>query len=327
MKKSLTFIIGIIEIFGIWAGTSSSAWACDLCSVYSASRAEGESRNGFRGGLAEQFTHFGTLKSDGTTIDNSANQSLNSSITQFFLLDTISERFAVQANFPLIVRSYKRTSATNPSGFDQGTVSGLGDSTLLGKYTAYHRADENLLMSWILMGGVKLPTGSPSRIDEELSESDFPAGIPASGIHGHDLALGTGSLDEVLGTSLDVRHERLIVQTHAQYTFRNAGHLGYRYANDFMWSVGPGYYLSLQHASTLNLMFSASGEIKGLDTFLGRSADDTGVKSIFIGPQLNATLGDKMAAVLALDVPIFMNTTAYQLAPSSRIRANLALQF
>jgi len=39
--------------------------ARDLCSVYSAMQARGEVEKGVSLGVAEQFTHFGTLQEDG----------------------------------------------------------------------------------------------------------------------------------------------------------------------------------------------------------------------------------------------------------------------
>jgi len=54
------------------AWLAGSTWACDLCAIYSASQAQGETGKGPFAGIAEQFTHFGTVQVDGTEIPNVA---------------------------------------------------------------------------------------------------------------------------------------------------------------------------------------------------------------------------------------------------------------
>src|SRR5689334_17515196 len=92
--------------------------ACDLCAIYSANQARGEIGKGPFGGVAEQFTHFGTVQVDGEKVDNPTGQYEDSSISQVFLGYNFNERFGVQFNMPLIYRSFKR-----PEGFaiDEGT--------------------------------------------------------------------------------------------------------------------------------------------------------------------------------------------------------------
>ena len=55
------------------------------------------------------------------------------------------------------------------------------------------------------MAGVKFPTGSTSRLREETQEGAGQEGPIASGIHGHDLTLGSGSYDGLVGTSAQVK--------------------------------------------------------------------------------------------------------------------------
>src|SRR4051812_25988985 len=58
--------------------------ACDLCAVYSATSAVGQGGMGVNVGIAEQFTHFGSLRNDGHEVANGFHQFLDSSITQLF---------------------------------------------------------------------------------------------------------------------------------------------------------------------------------------------------------------------------------------------------
>src|ERR1041384_2569054 len=93
----------------VLAGVAATpAWACDLCSVYSAMQARGEIDRGFTAGVAEQFTHYGTLQDDGERVPNDLHQHLDSSISQPFVGYNFTERFGVQVNVPVIYRSFQR---------------------------------------------------------------------------------------------------------------------------------------------------------------------------------------------------------------------------
>ena len=197
--------------------------ACDLCSVYSANEAHGDLVKGFYSGVAEQFTHFGTMQQDGGKVPNEAGQQMNSSITQLMIGYNVHERFGFQLNLPVIHRSFKRAEDLE---IDRGTVSGIGDMSLLGRACLYRNDDNNLTVAWNVLGGVKLPTGDSGRLQEEVDELTAPPLSPGgieSGIHGHDLALGSGSVDYVVGTSLFARYKRVFVSANIQYAIRRKG--------------------------------------------------------------------------------------------------------
>jgi hypothetical protein len=61
------------------------------------------------------------------------------------------------------------------------------------------------------------------------------------------------------------------------YAIRTEGDFDYRYANDLIWSTGPGVFLILNEDWTASLQFLVSGEDKGLDKFRGEKAEDTGI--------------------------------------------------
>jgi len=70
-----------------------------------------------------------------------------------------------------------------------------------------------------------------------------------------------------------------------------------------------------------------SGEYKGKDTFRGESAEDTGLKAVYLGPQLNFTWGENLAAYLAADLPISIENTSLQTVPDYRIRGGFTWHF
>lgn len=297
--------------------------SCDLCSLYSAAQARGETGQGFFGGVAEQYTHFGTVQVDGVKAANPSGQYLDSAISQVFVGYNLTERLGVQFNVPIIYRSFRR-----PEGFaiDRGAESGFGDVSLLGNWIAYRQLHENFTLNWSVLGGVKFPTGSSDRIKEEFTETEVP-GAPPSGIHGHDLTLGTGSFDGVVGTGIYTRWKRAFFNAGVQYAIRSKGDFNYRFANDLTWSGGPGFYVFLSHHYTLGLQAVVAGENKGRDTFQGEPAEDTGVTAIYLGPQFTFTWKDKLSAQVAVDLPMTIQNTALQTVPDYRVRAGVTWHF
>ena len=262
MKKMKVLSVAVLA-----AASASPVLACDFCSVYCLCEAQGAGK-GFYAGAAEQFTHFGTLQMDGMKVDNEVGQWLDSSVSQVFVGYNINKWVGLQFNLPVIYREFKR-----PEGFeiDRGHVFGLGDASLVGNFQLAHKETENFTFRWSGLGGLKFPTGSSSRIAEELNEVEVP-GAPASGIHGHDLTLGSGSVDGIIGSSVFARWKHLFTIASLQYAARTKGDYDYQFANDLSWSAAPGVYLLLNEQHSLALQLVVSGETKGKDSFQGASA-------------------------------------------------------
>ena len=297
---------------------------------------------GWYGAVGEQFTRFGTLQLDGEEVANPTGQYLNSSITQLVAGYQINNRFALQINVPLIYREFKR-----PEGFEiqQGTVSGLGDLSLLLKTVVFHYAspaqksfefygsknpvavehEPDFTASAVLLTGIKFPTGDSSRLEEEFHEIEIP-GAPESGIHGHDLTLGTGSYDGLFGEQTALRYKNFFFETNVQFTLRGDGTHQYHFANDLIWSGGPGYYIVRNRDTVFGVQLAASGEYKDVDRFRGEAAEDTGITSVFLGPRLVASRG-RWSAEVAVDLPVSIDNTSLQSVPDYRLHGGISIQF
>ena len=317
------------------------AVACDVCAIYTATEMR-ESRTGFHVGVAEQFSRFTTLKDDGKEIPNPGER-LNSSITQFLLGYDFSSRFGVQLNIPFIARDFRRIENGRIASGDE---TGLGDLSLIGIARPYSWVSEHSVLRFTLIGGLKFPTGSSDRLNEELAEgtegvADGHAGhdhgpadpdadggdLGPSGIHGHDLALGSGSVDGIIGGSLFASWKRLYFETAIQYAIRTTGSIDYRYANDLTWSGGPGVFALLAHDYTLALAAVVTGEHKGTDTLDGVEAEDTGITAVYMGPGVTFTWGTSLAADIETDFPILQDNTSVQLVPDYRLRGGVSWRF
>ena len=324
--------------------------ACDLCGCYTPQleampdMEQSTSTSwavGFYAAIGEQFTHFGTLQLEGDKIGNPTGQYLDSSITQLVAGYSFNSRFALQVNLPIIYREFKR-----PEGFaiDRGTESGVGDVSLLlktvlfkyesaprrtfdvgGKNPVAIEREPDFTVSAVLLTGIKFPTGDTDRLKEEFNEVQIP-GAPVSGIHGHDLTLGTGSYDGISGAQSSLRYRNVFFEANMQFVLRGDGAHQYHFANDLTWSGGPGYYFVRQRDLIFGLQFVVSGEHKDVDRFRGQAADDTGITSVFVGPRLVASHG-RFSADMAVDLPVKIDNTALQAVPDYRLRGALSFHF
>jgi len=147
-------------------GPRTTALACDICAVYTATE-QSESRTGFRSGLAVQYTHYGTEQLDGHEVPNPHDESLDSVITQLFFGYQFTPRIGLQLNLPLITRQFERF---HDGQRERGNVNGPGDMTIFGHVLVHSVVTERSIFRFGLLGGLKLPTGDPDRLDEELAE-------------------------------------------------------------------------------------------------------------------------------------------------------------
>ncbi|HEY2775712.1 MAG TPA: hypothetical protein VGK20_16850 [Candidatus Binatia bacterium] len=298
----------------------SRARACDLCSIYTGSLMQQE-KTGFALAVAEQYGDFASIRQDGHSRSNPANERIDSSITQLVVAYSFLSWLGIQADAPLVSRDYRRIEDGTPT---HGSVGGLGDISLLARVSPYSHAFGDTLVHMELLAGIKLPTGDTHRLFEELSEP--PGGNPST-VHGHDLALGTGSVDGLFGASAHVSWKRLFGDAALQYAVRSRGDAAYQYANDLTWEAAPGLYLLLEHTYTAALRVVASGEYKSRDHQGGELQDDTAITSVYLGPGVQMTWSDSLHVDLTVDVPVVEDVTGRQLVPNYRLRGGVVWRF
>jgi hypothetical protein len=328
--------------FAVWLVSAGAARACDVCAIYTATEMR-ETRVGLRVGIAEQFSHFAERRVDGDTVANPDDERLNSSITQLLVGYNVIPRLGVQLALPIIVRSFRRLEV---NGIARGEEAGVGDLTLLANAIVLSHVDLERVLHLSLLGGLKLPSGSPERLEEEVAAGGpvcdpwFPPSCPErdgggaqhvpgvnSAVHGHDLALGSGSVDGIVGAQLFGSWQRFYFSAVVQYALRSAGHVDYQYADELLWSGGPGAFVLAQHAHTLGLQAVIAGETKGKDTLDDVPQNDTGITSLYAGPGVTFTWGDRLSVDLIGDIPVIQNNTGVQLVPDYRLRAGIVWRF
>lgn len=312
------------------------AEACDICAIYSATDVA-EEKTGIRLGFAEQYTQFGSEQLNGRNQPNPFGEHLYSSNTQLFGGYQFNKWIGLQLNVPILVRSWRRV--LEDGDIQESTRGGIGDIALIANLLAYDALWDNSIFRFTLLGGLKFPTGNADFLSEELAEQqadEEPASVKhgdeehgdfQSGVHGHDLAFGSGSVDGIVGYTIYWSYYRFFMTAAMQYKATTEGSFDYQFANDLTWLGGPNYYLLLDHDYALSMGASLSGETKGLDTQKGQRLDDTGITALYVGPAFDFAWESKLSAEIAADLPVVQNNTAYQIVPDFRLRAALVWRF
>jgi hypothetical protein len=151
-------------------------------------------------------------------------------------------------------------------------------------------------------------------------------GARESGIHGHDLTLGTGSYDGIFGGVASLRYKNFFFEQELQFTLRGDGAHQYHFANDLTWIGGPGYYFLRNDRAIVGLQGVISGEHKDVDRFRGDPAEDTGITSVFAGPRVLVSLG-KISAEIGGEFPLTIDNTSLQAVPDYRITGAITIRF
>ena len=158
---------------------------------------------------------------------------------------------------------------------------------------------------------------------EQVSEPDEVE----SAIHGHDLALGSGSVDGIVGAQLFWSWRRVFMMAALQYALRTEGDFDYTHAHDLIWAGGPGEFVFLTEQYTVGIQAELTGESKGNDTLGGVKMTDTAITALYIGPDVRFTWGTSLGANLATDLPLVQNNSGLQAVPNFRLRGGLTWRF
>ena len=303
---------------------AAAAPACDFCGCDLPNMSL-QSRPGWHVGVSEQYTYFGSLHMDGHSIANPADQFMHSSITQLIIGYDFSKALGIQLNAPILYRSFRRV---NGGVVETGSVSGFGDMSLLGHWIPFSVEKGDFRFAARVTAGVKFPTGDSKRVLEEAAEGDEEGGdsLP-SGIHGHDITLGTGGVDGIFGADFHLQWKRLFLDGGIEYTARGGGRHEYDYADGLNWRASAGVIAVEKTDFKLAVAVAFEGGTKGEDVFRGVRATDTSATIVFMGPKVVATWRDRLHADVGVSFPILRENSGVQSVPDYRIQASVGWQF
>lgn len=340
MKLTQLPLLAILAIANV-------APACELCAIYNAGSARGESTSGPLLVISEQFIPFRTVQLDGKEVKSSNPSYVDSSITHIVPGYNFCSWFGLNLNMPVVHREFRRSDVrysrnllTPPAFFtEKGTESGLGDIALIARFTALKVAEMDYGFLVNLLGGVKFPTGDTDRLQDELEQTrNFnlrlppntphdPLGHSAGSVHQHDLSPGSGSYDGVFGITGNARWNRCFLNAQLQYYLRTEGDGAFEYGDELMASGGPGAYLLLGRRHTLSLQANANYHTQARSAILGQESDRTGMTAWYMGPLVSFTYGDHFSANAGVDIPLAIWNRSFQTVPDYRLHGGVTWRF
>jgi hypothetical protein len=328
-------ILPLVLILEFGLCTLGYSRACELCAIYSADNARGGTSSGFQFTISEQYSPYQTTMLDGAEIKVPGQDYMKESITHFVPSYNFNRYFGLSLNIPYVDKDYFRAGLLAD---ERGSVSGLGDASVIGRFLVFGKAAMNYSVSLNFLGGIKLPTGSASFLDAEAEESRlynaaFGPGhahgvIPGiGGVHYHALALGSGSVDGIFGLNFNSRWKRAFFSAQAQYYLRTEGEATFEFGDMLMFTGGPGIYLLSNNRCTLNLQWNGVISMESRSRLFGEESDQTGLTSYYLGPQASLTVGRHFTAIMGMDVPLKIYNSGLQAVPDYRLHGSVSWRF
>jgi len=322
--------LGIVLALTVLAG-DRVALACDPCAFYNLSRLQGTHEQSLTLSLSEQYSSFRVANPERLPREGSRTRSF--STTYLSVGYDVSERIGVQLSVPYIYTSSDRIERF--ARVSKNSESGFGDLALIGQFSLYQDLQPEYATLAGVSFGVKFPTGDTGSLGEFSSElgSGSPDlqlrhHNPAGGLGGaRFLSLGTGSYDFIFGGNLLRRQGRFLAMGYAQYVHRTEGDFDYRFADDFIWSLGPGYYLHLDHEESLVFRLAIGGEHKGMDRLNSQKVLGSRVSNIFISPEVIVSFFAGYVFELGVDLPVYRGSSSALNETRYRVRSALSYRF
>jgi hypothetical protein len=314
------------------------ATACDICALHSSTVLD-PPRRGWSLAVTEQFTSFNTYKKTGGR-SLPVNEWIQSSTTNVILGYGFRAPLRLEVMVPIINREFRRLKDQR---IDRDDVSGLGDVTIITRYTAIDRIlNDASLVRIEAFAGLELPTGDTDQLDDSDTTPTATAAVGAlpnmppprhgghtgpTGVHDQDLALGSGSVDAIFGLNAFTTYRRLFATTGFQYKVSGHGDHGYRYDNELAFHLGIGGYLLVHHLVDLGLETRLTGETKGNDRQRGETVTGSNLTALYLGPMLHATFDGRLRTGLGVQLPVLQHVSELQLVRDYRILASLGWYF
>jgi hypothetical protein len=259
---------------------------------------------------------------------NAADEKVATTLVNLYYSQQLIEGTTLDIYLPFESRAY--TERPNYT-YDSGRDSGLGDISLVATQQLFHGVAERRLVDWRARAGVKLPTGDASQLDEYPAAPVPPRGdgrvYPTSGIYPYDRAIGSGSVDWIVGSSYVVRYDDFFGVVDGQYIGRTAGENDFTRGNTVAVHVTPGYIFSYSKGNEFSVMLDAAYRYDAQSEYDGATVDNSGQTAFLMGPQLMGNFQDRVMATVGVSLPLYQSVEGTQLASDYQILASVMTGF
>jgi hypothetical protein len=236
----------------------------------------------------------------------------------------VTDRLTISAELPYVRRDSLREGEHSHSGgvtsnavVPLGSVSGVGDASLLAKYSLAGGA-------LALIGGIKVPTGgthSHAVSGERLETEHQP---------------GTGSWDPIAGAALGVPLGWAKLDASALYQFAGKGAQATRLGDRLQAGVALSHRFGPRehhhdagggehehHHASWDVFGSASVEWEGRQTIAGDVEQESGGTTVWLTPGVRYNSASEFSLAAAVGVPLWQNIRASH--PDNRLRLIVSL--
>lgn len=279
-------------------------------------------------GLQLSYDYRHTMLSGSSDTPNAADEKIASTIVNLYYSHSIFEGTTLDLYLPFESQAY--TARPNYT-YDSGRDSNLGDLSLVLTQQIFSGLQGRKMVDWRIRGGVILPTGDSSQL------KNYPGGVikpdpngpvyPTSALYPYDRALGSGSVDWIVGSSYVVRYEDFFGLVDAQFIGRTVGENDFTFGNTATAHVTPGYIFSYARGNEFSVLLDAAYRYDAQAEQDGVTVNDSGRTAFTMGPMLMGNFQGKLLASIGVNLPIYQSVEGTQIASDYQILASVMTGF
>ncbi len=321
-------IVAVVAACTCSAALIAQAQDCDRCVAtnYLQSAFLQEVPNHIGLQLAYDYRH--TMLTGSTDTPNAADEKVATTLINLYYSQGLVEGTTLDVYLPF--KSLAYTERPNYT-YDSGRDSGLGDISLVLTQQIFGGLRDRKMVDWRVRGGVKLPTGDSSQLNNypQAPVAPDPQGrvYPTSALYPYDRAVGSGSVDWIVGSSYVVRYEDFFGVVDGQFIGRTAGENDFTFGNTVTVRVTPGYIFSYAKGNEFSILLDAAYRYDAQADYDGTTVADSGQTAFTMGPQLMGNFRNKVLASIGIALPIYQNVEGTQLASDYQILASVMTGF
>jgi len=323
---SLAVVLSLRAGFGV---QRTQAQDCDRCVAnnYLQSALLYEQANHL--GLQLHYDYRHTMLTSSSDTPNAADEKVATTLINLYYSHQLVEGTTLDIYLPVESKAY--TARPNYT-YNSGRDSGLGDMSLVATQQIFHGVAERRLVDWRLRAGVILPTGDAAQLsnypDASTNSHDASGQVyPTSALYPYDRALGSGSVDWVVGSSYVARYEDFFGVIDGQFIGRSTGENDFTRGNTVTLHVTPGYIFSYAQGNEFSLMLDAAYRYDAEAEYAGATVENSGQTEFMLGPQVMANFKGRISATVGINLPIYEKVEGTQLASDYQIIASVMTGF
>jgi hypothetical protein len=268
--------------------------------------------------VSERYSLLNSIYNGTNEVDNRSSKGV--SAKEEYWTTEVTGFYSVNPDLTLLaVLPYKKTSmdghfhvhGNGSYGWhaDKGKQSGLGDISVLGRYTFFKTHTVETTTSLAGLAGIKFATG----------KTDGKTDDGADYLDSH-LQLGTGSTDYVIGVSVSHAAGRFSVSANVLDVIPTEGEYGdtkHQFGNTLnyditgKWRVHPAAFAP--SSAQVFLSLGLNGELRGKEKENGAELANSGGHTIYLAPGVQVTAAPHWVFELSYQHPVYHNLNGAQL--------------